>query len=537
MRNQPKMAFKQFTVSSLLVFSLASVTINSHAESSLSAFQFNEDHLIYTTDEMLSFDVTTYLQQNAPHLTEYAEVISHWSGYSSISPRLLIALIEYNTGLISHPERLAKTQNKPMGALSKQTGFAEQVKDVAIRLATGYYQNLDKQLTAGSKQSANKGDNLNALVKLLSTTPIVTTTIGNGTITPSTLDQFLEVYLRLFPDNNQDNKRPSIDNKTPLTTQLASVPPANYFQLPFPISEYWWMSGSHSNGTSTNYPQTSVNFHQDDSLTTTLTNNPVVAAAPGKVIQHSDCTIEVIHANGWSTVYTNINNIQVATGDQVKRNQQLAEYGNNPDQTSLCQLDQNTPAHQQFSMKQSGRYIHLNNVQLSGYTININPNKKSYDSNCSQFWLIRDETKHCAGRIYNHGIDQYDNSLPTDSQQPTTEPTNPLPGAGKLPVTDPQTANFLTPSLFPGLPGLPDIIPMSKLACQIARAVCNAIPGSVISSGFHTRPLPISAQNKQNPHAQGAMPNMQDICPIIETVCGIVDTLPGMTLEAASNRQ
>src|SRR4051794_40131108 len=37
---------------------------------------------------LVTFDLGAYLAANAPHLTPYAEVISHWCGFYSISPKL-----------------------------------------------------------------------------------------------------------------------------------------------------------------------------------------------------------------------------------------------------------------------------------------------------------------------------------------------------------------------------------------------------------------------------------------------------------------
>ena len=95
--------------------------------------------LIYTPQEMLSFNIEDYLQHNAPHLVEYAEIISHWCGYSSISPKIIITLIEYQTGLISNAQPDPNDIEKPLSSLSDSTGFSMQIKDVATQLADAYY--------------------------------------------------------------------------------------------------------------------------------------------------------------------------------------------------------------------------------------------------------------------------------------------------------------------------------------------------------------------------------------------------------------
>lgn len=544
------LSYKKLTLSALLLVGVTNPavsaqlndSIQNNVSSQLSDRQhgiqtnkFNSNLLIYTTDEMSSFNVTQYLRKNAPHLEDYADIISHWSGYSSISPRILIALIEYKTGIISDASRLASSLDQPMGQLSQQTGFSKQIQSVALSLANNYYQNINSHQQLSTKNSLNPMALL-PLVTLLATNDSQTIDDKTNSIAPVNssnhqLDEFVQTYFQLLPEQQAIKHSLSHStSETELASKLHSPPPTNFLQLPFPIGEYWWTNKNHRKGSQPNpstYFNTALFFNNGKDLVSTSTaNKKVVAAAPGKVIQHSDCAVEIVHDKGWSTVYYNLTDIKVSPGQTVDRNQPLANYSTT-DQPSLCQSDTLAKYQQQFRLKQSGRYVSLNGVQLSGYTIHINQHEASSKANCNNFWLIRDETKYCAGRIYNHGIDEYDNNLPT------SEPSLPPPVSGELPLNTPQSSNFFTPSLFPGfpgLPGLPDIIPMSKLACQIARAICGAIPGGGTNephTSYQTRSLPGLMIQEQQPQPQGAMPDIQDICPIIDTVCGIVDTLPG----------
>ncbi|WP_027708517.1 hypothetical protein [Zooshikella ganghwensis] len=104
---------------------------------------FSEAQLLYSHTEMFNFDIEGYLKQNAPHLIDYAETISHWSGYSSISPKVLIALMETQTRIISQKTLSSEQLNNPMGILSQEENFSNQVKDVAIKLAKIHYQHIE----------------------------------------------------------------------------------------------------------------------------------------------------------------------------------------------------------------------------------------------------------------------------------------------------------------------------------------------------------------------------------------------------------
>ncbi len=97
-----------------------------------------DDQFIYSYEEMLNFDVKAYLQENAPHLVDQTEVINHWAGTSTVSPKVLLTLIEMKTGLLSHNRSVDMVA--PLSDLSQKNGFSEQVEDIATRLATAYYQ-------------------------------------------------------------------------------------------------------------------------------------------------------------------------------------------------------------------------------------------------------------------------------------------------------------------------------------------------------------------------------------------------------------
>ena len=127
----------------LTAIMLAGIANVSWAEQSIAHQNARPQHpLIYSHNEMFQFDIENYLQARAPHLLPYAETISHWSGYTTVSPKVLIALMEQQSSVISKtpsnglaPSALAK----PFGELSRAVGFGEQVRDVADQLANIMY--------------------------------------------------------------------------------------------------------------------------------------------------------------------------------------------------------------------------------------------------------------------------------------------------------------------------------------------------------------------------------------------------------------
>ncbi|MET1079959.1 MAG: pre-peptidase C-terminal domain-containing protein [Pseudomonas sp.] len=326
-----------------------------------------EPALIYSYDEMLHFDLKQYLHDHAPHLEDQSEVLSHWAGYSSISPKVLLALIELQSSGVSNASRYA--QQQPFGPLSAPAPFAEQVQEVATRLASTYYR--DRELKRQAPDSR-------ALLELLPNTISAT--------------NFTATYRRLFPQD-------TLPRATRLTA--AALPPADLLQLPFPAGEAWYFGGSHTNTGSGTFPQASLDLNNGGGWGSDTRNKWVVAAAEGRAVRHSSCSVEVIHPGGWSTTYYHLDNVQIQTNQQVVKNQRLANYAGNRNQ-ALCNGGHSTGPHQHFSLKREGSFHHLNDVLLSGYKVHTG--RDSYDSDCSYFWLLRAGQKFCVGnRLPNPG--------------------------------------------------------------------------------------------------------------------------------------
>jgi LasA protease len=139
-----------------------------------------EQDLIYKSEEMLNFSIEIYAMTYAPHLVPYVESISHWSGYSSISPKILLALMEYQSSIISIES--SEGLSRPFNTLSDKFGFSEQTKDVSNQLAVLHY------------ARNNHVDEPLSVIKLLS---------SKGSTQVSSMSKLLEslsrVYYRLFP--------------------------------------------------------------------------------------------------------------------------------------------------------------------------------------------------------------------------------------------------------------------------------------------------------------------------------------------------
>ncbi len=338
--------------------------------------------LVYSYDEMFNFDIDQYLASQAPHLLPYAEVISHWAGYTSISPRVLLTLIDLQSQLISQPD-LALLQ-QPLAGLSSANGFSAQLQDVADQLATRLYQREAAVSEFATAPAA-------ALSYLFSADTNKGAEVSQ--LQADKLSTFTQRYQQLFAEDYQ----PAPDSNTQNITTLAG--PANGFlQFPFPLGQSWHVGGAHTNTGSGNYPMSSLDMSIGGGWGSNQSNTWVAASAAGSFKRHSSCFAEVVHSGGWSTTYYHLMNIQYNTGANVAKNTKIANPANTQPQ-ALCNGGASTGPHQHWSLKQNGSWVHLNTVYLSGWQITATGS--SYDTNCTRFYLTKNGVKKCAG-FFNH---------------------------------------------------------------------------------------------------------------------------------------
>lgn len=338
--------------------------------------------LIYSYQEMFEFDIEAYLASQAPHLLPYAETISHWAGYSSISPRVLLTLIDLQSGLLSEPRRglLKNRLATPLPGLSQRQGFAGQVQDVADQLARHLYQQP-------ALQAAEFGPRSKEPLSYLLQAPAGEPAPGRQLL------DFSSRYQQLFGDAFASPGLQALPDVTPLAG------PANGFlQFPFPLGQNWHVGGAHTNTGSGSYPMSSLDMSQGGGWGSNQSGVWVAASAAGSFKRHSSCFAEIVHSGGWSTTYYHLMNVQYNTGASVAKNTRIANPANTQAQ-ALCNGGASTGPHQHWSLKQNGSWVHLNTVYLSGWQVTATGS--SYDTNCNRFYLSKNGVKKCAG-WFNH---------------------------------------------------------------------------------------------------------------------------------------
>lgn len=161
----------------------------------------------------------------------------------------------------------------------------------------------------------------------------------------------------------------------PASAFAYSAPPVDMFQLPWEQGKAWYPYDGLDNGlrrstSSPHYynnggaldfaPRAKMTIGEDTS------NDWVTAAAAGTVTQVGSCFIKIDHGNGWITEYWHLDNIQVATGNKVSRNQRLAIIHNNKNQ-QVCIGNEYPGPHLHFVFRPK-----VVDTRFAGWTVNYN---------------------------------------------------------------------------------------------------------------------------------------------------------------------
>lgn len=349
-----------------------------------------DDRTFVHGPDLLDFDLDAYLARSAPHLRPHAEFMKHWSGYYSINPKVLLAVLEHRSRAVSQRDAVA---DDPSAGLVPGVGFREQVHEILSALYHDFYahrlQSDDKQLNAATY----------ALMNLFRSRASVAEFAPDAEVTRR---GFLDTYERLFPGSRT--------RALPLDEGVEAVPPPDLLQLPWKLGQSWRFNGVHTTTGSDPGVMSSIDMTRTWSLVwgNDTSTDYVVAAHAGQVTVYSSCFVRVTSPSGWATNYYHLSTLAVSNGQQVTANQTLGVYANTQAQ-ALCQGGSSTGPHVHFSLLQNGAYAPIDGAMLSGYT--VHSGRYSYDSDPAFMWLEKGGVKYFA----------YNNSI--TSSQPATPPS------------------------------------------------------------------------------------------------------------------
>ncbi|MCP4408452.1 MAG: M23 family metallopeptidase, partial [Gammaproteobacteria bacterium] len=346
----------------------------------------------------MDFDIQEFLADHAPHLSAYAEVISHWCGYYSVSPKVLLTLIDIQSGLVSWGNTL-ESLDRPLGGLVESAEFAAQIKEALAALYSDFYAYLHKKDRQGETQFE---DTVNAATYALMNLFRGDMRQEDYSFTvDSTRGDFIDTYEQLFPRDSEIGETGTGNVGTD------AIPPIDFLQLPWMIGLSWHFNGVHTATGSTTGIMSSIDFAENwKSWGDDTSTDFVVAAHGGTATVYSSCFVRITASNGWSTNYYHLDNLTVSSGDALAPNQIIGVYANTLSQ-ALCDGGGSTGPHVHFSLLENGVYSSLSGVDLSGYV--VHPGRWSYDNDPAYMWVERSGTKYY---VFSDTLDNDASSLP-----------------------------------------------------------------------------------------------------------------------------
>jgi LasA protease len=317
---------------------------------------------------LLDFDLKAFLASNAPHILPYADFISHWCGYYSVSPKVILTIMEMRTEIISKNVAGQAIQN-PLAGLVAGSGFEEQVRNMLAALYADFYTYRNAVQNTRGTISLNS-----ASFALLNVFRGSSTPVAFASSAELVRGRFNETYSRLFPSTP---KRALAD-----TQDLPTIP----LQLPWKNGDSWYFNGVHTQTGMDPGVLSSIDFTRTWTLKwgDDTSKDFVVAAHDGTVTVFSTCSMRVTSPSGWATNYYHLDGVIATSGEQVTANQTIAIYANSLDQ-AVCQGGFSSGPHVHFSLLNNGAYTALDGTTLSGYV--VHSGRFSYDSDPSFMWL------------------------------------------------------------------------------------------------------------------------------------------------------
>ena len=332
-----------------------------------------------------SFDVNAVVNQSNGYLAAYrekvegelltgAQIVQLVAERYSVGSRVLLALLEYQSGWVTNT---ALTQNQityPMGNVDQiRQGLFFQTSWAANRLNEGYYGKITGRLAAyyfKDRTRARVAGNVNpgtaALQNVLAqlySWDAWQQQIGN--------DGFIATYRKLFGDPNQYAIEPLIppDLKQPS------------LRLPWSDGELWYYTGGPHTGWGDLASWSAIDFTPIDiagSGSCIVSRRWEIAAAPGKVVrvEHGRVMVSLnggdFQGKGWTLMYLHVAaSGRIAAGTPVNTGDHIGH--------ASCEGGEADVSHLHFARLYNGQWIGAEMLPLivSGWT--ITPADQAYD--------------------------------------------------------------------------------------------------------------------------------------------------------------
>lgn len=313
--------------------------------------------LVYGPSEA-AFDVAAFIEAQPGAVKNFSEFVAgqqrdaagtllYVAQNYSISPRILLALMEWRTGALTDPNPPATTRLNPFGRIEGVTGYYAQLRYVAGQLNLGYY-----GWRNGSLTTLLLRDSTTARPDLFQNAGTVAVQYlfaewfeQNEFYVAAAPTGLSATYQRLFGD-------PFLDE--------VPVIPGNFTQpeltLPFAPGQIWAFTGGPHPTWGTTTPWAAMDFAPAGVSGCANTEKWATAAAPGVVTRSGENMVVLdldgdgFEQTGWVLVYFHLDNFEIARpGAVVNTGDPLGHPS--------CEGGSATGTHVHLSRKYNGEWL------------------------------------------------------------------------------------------------------------------------------------------------------------------------------------
>jgi len=355
-----------------------------------------DDHELVLDPHLYSFDVHDFLARRSSILSDY---VVDWWGQTltapvaietlayrySVSPKVLLVLIEMQTGLVTARSASRDLLQAPLGDLSHLAnhndsvprGFTAQLDWAASTLADSYdshrmYVSSDHLILAdGQRVDLDASINPGSYAVQFTLAQILGKDAWYEATAPQT-GVFSRIFQRLLGSPTNAPLYASVSEQT--------IPDA---YLPWEAKRTWtFIGGPHPWGSSPTW--SAVDFASPDpqGCDGTPDYDDWIVAARGGTVVHAEGNLVVIeHVDGWSTGYFHVGSDGMVSTGSINRGERIGHPS--------CEGGSAYGDHVHFDIRRNGERIAISGTVLSGWTIHngsepyLGYMSKSGEPNCN----------------------------------------------------------------------------------------------------------------------------------------------------------
>jgi LasA protease len=327
------------------------------AGTSDSTHMFPDSAIVYSPT-FANFDPIEYIHEQDGYLSSYiqgsgeiangAEILRQIAFNNSFSPKLLMALLEYESGWVTHKNPPSDTLKYPLGNKDPNAaGLTAQLIWATNILSIGYYGWRDaSQLELAFSDSGvlRLAPDLNAgTVAILY---YFARTTADRAEWEQAVRDFLDVYRRLFGDPFDQAVEPLYSDDLPLYEM----------ELPFYRGQSWAFTGGPHGAWEHDGARAALDFAPTDAPNCAVSSNWTTASAPGLIVRSIGHVVVIdLDGDGYEQTGWNILYLHIADQDHITKGTRV-ETGDRLGHPS-CQGGIATGTHIHIARKYNGEWM------------------------------------------------------------------------------------------------------------------------------------------------------------------------------------